>query len=50
MWVPANDDKYYYVLIGWGYVILEERNNLSIYPKKNPHLPFKKECFVLHLM
>jgi hypothetical protein len=34
MWVVAVDDEYYYVLIGWGYVILEERDKPFIFPKK----------------
>jgi hypothetical protein len=50
MWVVAIDAEYYYVLIGWGYLILEERDNPFIFLNKIPHMPFKKEGFVLHLM
>ncbi len=33
MWVVAIDDEYYCVIIGWGYVVLQERDNPCIFPK-----------------
>jgi hypothetical protein len=35
MWVVAIDDEYYYVLIDWGYVVLNKIHDHSIFQKKS---------------
>ncbi len=47
MWVIATNDEYYYVFIGWGYVILEERNNAFISPKISSTFAFQEGRFCL---
>jgi hypothetical protein len=43
MQVAVVDDEYYYVLIDWGHVVLEERDNLfifHIYPLRGKFLSY----------
>jgi hypothetical protein len=41
MWVVVDDDKYYYVMIGWGYVVLEKKKPFLFFQNFLPHLCFK---------
>jgi hypothetical protein len=41
MWVVVDDDKYYYVMIGWGYVVLEKKITFLFFQNFLPHLCFK---------